>query len=463
MLYRTEDLARWGVGKGSNLEPVEIDLNFWELAERLVAVETTAGEAANGIANIGVVGSQMTVYLEDGTALGPYTLPTAMIRYRGDWTAATVYGELDLVTVPDVGVYLVLVDHTSDATAFDALAEDAEGDPLYRYLFPMGTGGGGASSMAQLTDVDVVSEPPAHGQTLVYWYGDGSNPTWYPGFPQMGVGDLQNVIIGNAGFPGALADGDVLTWVAADAVWRNRPAAAGGGGAITLDGLTDVTITGPAAAQFLRYDGTAWVNALVSWADVASKPTSFAPEAHTHPWSEITERPATVDALPASIGVNGQVLKVSAGAIVWGTDDTGGGTGGGSSAVSDEGAQILAAPTDLNFAGAGVTVTDDGDGSVTITIPGGASFGGALNDLSDVTIAGPATGQFLRYDGSAFVNAVVDWSDLANKPATFAPASTATPTATSPGSRHLRARGAHALGRPHGRPGHLRPVRAPAP
>ena len=37
-----------------------------------------------------VVGSQMTVWLEDGTALGPYTLPTAMIRYRGDWTISAV-------------------------------------------------------------------------------------------------------------------------------------------------------------------------------------------------------------------------------------------------------------------------------------------------------------------------------------------------------------------------------------
>ena len=210
MLYRTDDLTRWGTGKGANLAPVEIDLNFWELAQRLVAVET-GGAAANGIANIGVVGSQMTVYLEDGTALGPYTLPTAMIRYRGDWAISTAYNEMDLVTVPSTGVYLVLRDHTSSATAFDALAEDAEGNPLYRFLFPMGTGGG-ASSVAELTDVDVVSEPPTHGQTLVYWYGDGSNPTWYPGFPHMGVGDLLDVIIGTPGFPGELADGDVLTW-----------------------------------------------------------------------------------------------------------------------------------------------------------------------------------------------------------------------------------------------------------
>lgn len=39
MLYRTEDPARWGVGKCVNLTPAELDGNFWELAERLVSVE----------------------------------------------------------------------------------------------------------------------------------------------------------------------------------------------------------------------------------------------------------------------------------------------------------------------------------------------------------------------------------------------------------------------------------------
>ena len=61
MLYRTQDLARWGAGKGSNLLPVEIDENNWEIEGRLQAVEAAAGEAANGIANVTVTGSQMTV------------------------------------------------------------------------------------------------------------------------------------------------------------------------------------------------------------------------------------------------------------------------------------------------------------------------------------------------------------------------------------------------------------------
>lgn len=42
--------------------------------------------------------------------------------------------------------------------------------------------------------------------------------------------------------------------------------------------------------------------------------------------------------------------------------------------VEDEGVSTVAAATALNFAGAGVTVTDAGAGKATVTIPGGGSF-----------------------------------------------------------------------------------------
>ena len=308
MLYRTDDPGRWGTGKGANLVPAEIDGNFWELAERLVAVEASAGAAANGIQTITVTGSQMTVWLADGTALGPYTLPTAMIRYRGDWTVSTTYGEMDLVAVPETGIYLVLRDHASDAAAFDANAEDASGNPLYRFLFPIGAS---ASSLSELTDV---------------W--DGLAP----------------------------AQGDVLTWDGTQ--WDAYPVS------VHIDDLNGVFQTETATAgQVLTFnpDGSGW------W----------------RPWDP-----------PA---------------------------GGSGASVSDEGVQVLAAPTDINFAGAGVAVADDGDGTVTITIPGGGGGAGALDDLTDVAITTPATGQVLRHDGTGWVNAAVGWSDLANLPATFPP------------------------------------------
>jgi hypothetical protein len=53
-------------------------------------------------------------------------------------------------------------------------------------------------------------------------------------------------------------DGDVLTWVEVDGVYRPAAVAAG---VATIDDLSDVTITTPVAGSLLRYNGSAWVNA----------------------------------------------------------------------------------------------------------------------------------------------------------------------------------------------------------
>ena len=71
-------------------------------------------------------------------------------------------------------------------------------------------------------------------------------------------------------------------------------------------------------------------------------------------------------------------LDVTAAAAVW-TETTGaGGGGGGDVAVEDEGTEILAAATRLNFAGAAVTVTDAGANEALITIDDVFAGGGEL-------------------------------------------------------------------------------------
>lgn len=92
-----------------------------------------AGVGPDNIENIQVIGSQMTIYLQSGTALGPYTLPIAIIRWRGNWLAGEDYAELDLVFVPFVGVYLVKVTHTAPAD-FDA-SFTVGGQLVYHKLF----------------------------------------------------------------------------------------------------------------------------------------------------------------------------------------------------------------------------------------------------------------------------------------------------------------------------------------
>ena len=62
------------------------------------------------------------------------------------------------------------------------------------------------------------------------------------------------------------ADGQVLTWDSSlmggngDYTWTT-PATGGGGGATTLDALTDVSTAGATTGQVLKYDGTSWAPA----------------------------------------------------------------------------------------------------------------------------------------------------------------------------------------------------------
>ena len=162
LTYRTTDGTRWGAGKGSDLTATEVDRNFWDLrAEFLAAV--AALEDPDVISNIEVIGSQMTIFTAAGESFGPFTLPVAMLHWRGAWTAATAYSELDIVRSAPHGTFLVLLDHTSDATAFDPLEVNGSAQPLYYQLLPPSEGE--SQSFLDSTDMpDVIGTP---GQILV--------------------------------------------------------------------------------------------------------------------------------------------------------------------------------------------------------------------------------------------------------------------------------------------------------
>lgn len=100
-------------------------------------LEGGVGIGADNIESISVIGSQMTIFMQSGFTFGPFTLPIAMIRWRGEWAPAIDYAELDLVLVPATesfpGVYLVLEPHTSESI-FDP-AQVIGGNPVYQKLF----------------------------------------------------------------------------------------------------------------------------------------------------------------------------------------------------------------------------------------------------------------------------------------------------------------------------------------
>jgi hypothetical protein len=133
LTFYTTDPAKWGDGKGSALTKVEEDTNKWTLHSRIKEMEDNPPEPIS-IATIDVVGSQFTVNLTNGDTLGPYTLPIATFELEGEYQAGMTYHELDVISVPNRGLYLVRIEHVA-AAEFDPDADDGAGHPLYLLLF----------------------------------------------------------------------------------------------------------------------------------------------------------------------------------------------------------------------------------------------------------------------------------------------------------------------------------------
>jgi hypothetical protein len=125
----------WGAGTGTPLLASDVDNNFYELQQAIAdAVENVPQPSE--ISNFQIIGSQLMIYLSDGTSFGPYTLPIATFQFRGEWVAPTTYYELDIFSVPGKGLYLVRIQHdTVGGETFDPAATDGDGNDLYLLLF----------------------------------------------------------------------------------------------------------------------------------------------------------------------------------------------------------------------------------------------------------------------------------------------------------------------------------------
>lgn len=91
--------------------------------------------------------------------------------------------------------------------------------------------------------------------------------------------------------------------------------AGGGGGATTLDGLTDVTITSASTGEFLKYNGSDWVNSSLpeassSVAGIVTTGTQTFAGKKTHTTSSASDTPLTITR-PASADNYGLVVRNS--------------------------------------------------------------------------------------------------------------------------------------------------------
>jgi hypothetical protein len=177
--YRTNDPARWGTGQGFNLSPAQVDINFWDLIQRMIAQEARPDPSA-GISYFSISGTMMYVHMTDGTTLGPYELPVATFLDRGVWAPATVYAKMNTFSI-NGGLYVVVFDHTSAAT-FDPGANDGLGNDYYQLMIQTPgsslPSGGAVGQLLQkasttdyavtwgYTDAAVVSFEPSTGSVL---------------------------------------------------------------------------------------------------------------------------------------------------------------------------------------------------------------------------------------------------------------------------------------------------------
>lgn len=178
--YRT--LGPWGAGKGANLQPSEVDANFYSLAQAIVNIQDNP-EEPNGIYSITVSGTQMTITLNDGTVLGPYTLPVLTFRWRGEWDSFATYDILDVFTVTNLGIFMVQVYHTGTGATFDPDRVTDENVPYYIQLF-----GSVDASLSALPDVELTD---LESGDVLWW--DGFDP---PARPPM----WRNIHLGEMAF-----------------------------------------------------------------------------------------------------------------------------------------------------------------------------------------------------------------------------------------------------------------------
>jgi hypothetical protein len=244
----------WGTGTGTPHSAAEADGNFYDVDQRIVGLQADLAEGKK-IDFVTYTESSFTIHYTDATTqLIP--LPVLTMQYVGSWMPTTPYVRGNLFTQGS-GFYQVLEDHTS-ASTFDPNATDGStaNNPLYSLWMPL------FDTLDSLTDVDTTGA--SDGDVLTF-AGTSGWVSQAPSAATLALNDLSDVAIS------APVNGQALTYNGT--TWLNSVLSA------TFDSLSDVAITSPIAGQPLVYDGSNWVNKNVADLPVlnsGSKSGSFA-------------------------------------------------------------------------------------------------------------------------------------------------------------------------------------------
>lgn len=202
-----------------------------------------------------------------------------------------------------------------------------------------------------------------------------------------------------------------------------------------LSDLSDVTITGIASGELLKWNGSAWINNTLAEAGISAT-------GHAHAASDITSgtlgvarggtgaatASAAFDALSPmttsgdviyggasgtgtrlAAGTNGHVLTLAAGVPSWAAQAGGGDMSASTydpATIAEQLVGLTATQTltnkTIDTASNTITVVEADISDLGSYITG--ITGEPLSDLSDVTITGIASGELLKWNGSAWIN-----------------------------------------------------------
>src|SRR5262245_13449409 len=122
----------WGAGTGTPNSAAQVDGNFYDLDQRIVAVNADLAEGKR-IDHVTYTDNSMTFHYTDGTTQ-VIPLPVATLEYVGAWANSISYQRGQMISA-GTGFYQVLEDHISPAfpAPFDPGATTGPPDfnPLY--------------------------------------------------------------------------------------------------------------------------------------------------------------------------------------------------------------------------------------------------------------------------------------------------------------------------------------------